>query len=208
MDIMWIRQELAAAGKTQADLAEAIGLTSVQVNKILTGQRRLKADEADRIRAFLGIPPSVPQRVENGDASHPQAKLVPVYDVMASAGHGAHNGYEAVAYSLAFPPAYLSKLTKSHPRNLVIISVKGDSMVPTLMDDDVVMIDTSKKNVDFDGLFVFRFGDALHIKRVTRAARPGRIIAISDNRQHYDPIEYEADDIEVVGRVIWYGRKV
>lgn len=208
MDIMWIRQELAAAGKTQADLAAAMGLTSVQVNKILMGNRKLTAEEADKVRAFFGIPNTVPMRVENGDAPKEHAKMVPVYDVMASAGHGAQNGYEAVAYSLSFPPSYLAKLTRSHPRNLAIISVKGDSMVPTLMDDDVVMIDTSKKNVDFDGLFVFRFGDALHIKRVTRAAKPGRIVAISDNRQHYDPIEYEAEDIQVVGRVIWYGRKV
>ena len=203
---MLIRQELAAAGKTQADLASAIGLTSVQVNKMLTGKRQLKADEADRIRAFLGIPASVPQRVEPGNSA--QGKLVPVFDVMASAGHGSQNSYETVIYSLAFPPAYLAKLTSSHPRNLAIISVKGDSMVPTLMDDDVVMIDMTKKSVDFDGLFVFRFGDALHVKRVTRSPRPGRIVAISDNRQHYDPIEYDAADIAVIGRVVWYGRRV
>ncbi len=55
MNITWIRQQLAIAGKTQSDLGDAIGLTSVQVNKILMGGRQLKADEADKIRSFFGF---------------------------------------------------------------------------------------------------------------------------------------------------------
>lgn len=164
-----------------------------------TGIRR------DEVMALAGVAPA---RVENGDVSPPGARLVPVYDIAASAGPGAMVGYESIAYSIAFPPSYIEKLTKSSPRNLAIISVKGDSMVPTLMDDDVVMIDVSKRSVDFDGLFVFRFGEALHIKRVTRASKQGRILAISDNRALYDPIEYDIADVDVIGRVIWYGRKV
>lgn len=50
----WIRLQLALAGETQADLGDAIGLTSVQVNKILCGIRSLKAAEADRIRKHFG----------------------------------------------------------------------------------------------------------------------------------------------------------
>lgn len=206
---MWIRDQLEEKGISQAELGGAIGLTSVQVNKILTGYRRLYADEAEKIATFLGSrPPPKSHRGADGNLAENGSSLVPVYDVMASAGHGSYNGYEAIAYSLAFPPAYLQKLTRSNPKNLAIISVKGDSMNPTLMDDDVVMIDTSKKSTDFDGLFVFRFGEALHVKRVTRAAKPGRILALSDNRTLYDPIEYDAADVEVIGRVIWYGRKV
>lgn len=66
----------------------------------------------------------------------------------------------------------------------------------------------TKTSVSFDGLFVFRFGDALHIKRVTRGNSRDTIIAISDNRTLYDPIEYRMNDVDVIGRVIWYGRKV
>lgn len=50
----WIREQLSARDLTQADLGEGIGLTSVQINKILSGYRNLKADEADRIRRFFG----------------------------------------------------------------------------------------------------------------------------------------------------------
>jgi phage repressor protein C with HTH and peptisase S24 domain len=71
-----------------------------------------------------------------------------------------------------FSPDYLGKLTRSKPGNLAIISVKGESMALTLHDDDIVMLDTAKTNLDYDGLFVLRFGETLHVKRVTRSPRP------------------------------------
>lgn len=133
--------------------------------------------------------------------------LIPVYDVSASAGDGAVVEYEPIADQLAFPRDYLKKLTKSNPRNLAIISVKGDSMEPTLKDDDIVLLDASKTSLHFDGLFVLRFGDALHVKRVTRSARQGFITILSDNST-YPPQEHAAGDVAVIGKVLWYGRKV
>lgn len=51
----WIREQLSLRDMTQGDLADLIGLTSVQVNKILTGYRRLQAGEADKIRRAFGF---------------------------------------------------------------------------------------------------------------------------------------------------------
>ena len=135
-------------------------------------------------------------------------ELVPVYDVAASAGHGSVVDYEAIAYSMAFPPDYLRYLTKTDPKHLQIISVKGDSMHPTLHDDDLVMLDRSKTSLNYDGLFVLLYGDALHVKRVSRSSTPGRILVISDNRSIYPQQEYAASDVAVIGKVVWYGRKV
>lgn len=132
--------------------------------------------------------------------------LVPVYDVQASAGHGAIVSDEAVAERIAFPPDYLRRLTRTHPRHLSIIGVKGESMEPTLRDDDVVMLDRSKTSLDFDGLFVLRFGDALHVKRVGRGSR-GTVLVISDNPA-YPVREMPHEEVEVVGKVIWMGKKV
>ncbi|WP_420329706.1 S24 family peptidase [Pseudooceanicola atlanticus] len=133
---------------------------------------------------------------------------MPVYDLSASAGYGAVIDQETEVYSLAFPPAYLKRLTSSSPGNLAIISVKGESMEPTLLDDDIVLLDASKTNLSFDGLFVLRFNDALHVKRVGRSVKRGHVMIISDNRELYPPLDAAVDDIEPVGKVLWYGRKV
>lgn len=136
-------------------------------------------------------------------------RLVPVYDVTASAGNGSLvPDYESIAYSLAFPPDYLSRITRSHPRNLSIISVKGESMEPTLKDDDLVMLDASKTSLSYDGMFVLRFDGTLHVKRVSRSPRKGYVTIISDNRAIYPEREWPVEEVDVIGKVIWFGRKV
>lgn len=134
--------------------------------------------------------------------------LVAVYNVAASAGHGALAEDYSDTSRLAFPPGYLQRLTKTNPRNLAIISVKGDSMAPTLSDDDIVMLDLSKRDLSFDGLFVIRDdGDGLLVKRIGRASRRGFVMMIPDNSA-YPSVERPTMDIEVLGRVIWVGRRV
>ena len=132
-------------------------------------------------------------------------RMVDVYDVRASAGHGAIVDGEYVVDRLSFPPDFLSRLTRTSPKNLAIISVKGESMTPTLADDDLVMIDKTKTSLDFDGLFVLKFGDALHIKRVGRGCN-GTVVIISDNLA-YPSRDMPRQEIDVVGKVIWLGKK-
>jgi len=165
-----------------------------------------KASAAEYARAF-----KVPvQWLIFGQGEPEQEKdLVAVYDVQASAGPGMIVHDESAVAQLAFPPGYLAQLTRANPRDLSIIGVKGDSMLPTLADDDLVMIDRTKKDLSFDGLFVIRDGgDALLIKRIGRASRRGFVSIISDNRAVYPAVEKPLDEVEVIGRVIWKGGKV
>lgn len=81
-------------------------------------------------------------------------------------------------------------------------------MAPTLSDDDIVMLDLSKRDLSFDGLFVIRDdGDGLLVKRIGRASRRGFVMMIPDNSA-YPSVERPTMDIEVLGRVIWVGRRV
>lgn len=152
---------------------------------------------------------SKPTEIPNGDPAPQGAHLVPVYNVEASAGNGTHIGDEYQVASLSFPEGYLQRITRAQPRNLAVISVKGDSMMPTLCDDDIVMIDTTKRDLSYDGLFVIRDnGDALLVKRIGRASRSGFVSMISDNKEQYPAVERALGDIEVIGKVIWKGGKV
>jgi phage repressor protein C with HTH and peptisase S24 domain len=146
-------------------------------------------------------------RVENGDLGPNGSALIPVYDVQVSAGFGALVDYEEQTHSLAFPPDYLRKLTAGSPKDLAIISTKGDSMEPTLLDDDIVLVDMSKTHMGYEGMFVLRHNDTLLVKRAGMAAKAGSVMLISDNKA-YPPIEAMLADLHVVGKVLWYGRKV
>lgn len=134
-------------------------------------------------------------------------ELVPIYNVEASAGYGALVGHEMVVDRLSFPPGYLRQITSSNPKNLAIIGVKGKSMEPTLSDDDIVMVDMTKTDLSYDGLFVVRDGgDSLLVKRISRGPRRGTVLLVSDNPQ-YPNQERAFEEIEVVGKVIWKGVK-
>lgn len=170
----------------------------------------LETEGIDRAKvwALTGTNQSV-DVISSGEAAEVHEYLVPVYNVEASAGGGAVVSTEYQVDSLSFPEGYLRRITQSNPRDLAVISVKGDSMTPTLDDDDVVMLDVSKRDLSYDGLFVIRDnGDALLVKRIGRATRSGFVSLISDNNKHYPTVERAWDDIEVIGKVIWKGGKV
>jgi phage repressor protein C with HTH and peptisase S24 domain len=208
-----------AGFETAADAAEYLGIATPTYTSHENGSRGITANKAAiYARAFKVSPEwllygraGAAQRRQETSIPNPEpVAMVPVYDVQASAGDGATVIHEEPVSSLVFPARYLSHITSSNPRDLSIISVKGDSMHPTLADDDVVMLDRSKRDLSFDGLFVIRDngGDALLVKRIGRASAPGHVMVISDNRALYDPIEKKLEDIEVIGKVIWAGGKV
>lgn len=219
--IEYVRHVLQETGWSPAHLARLAGVSHSTINRPLNTPdwpHALSRRTLASIAKVSGIDPA-PFAKAAGDADHalmtlPEkvrgngVEMIPLYDVSASAGGGSVVEYEPIIDQLAFPRDYLRKITRSNPRDLAIISVKGDSMEPTLRDDDVVMLDLTKTNLDYDGMFVIRSGEALLVKRVMRSTRPGYITVISDNRDIYPPQEHPTDSVAVLGKVLWYGRKV
>lgn len=200
IDGQWIEERLAGKRGEKARLADHLDISADKMSKIISGVRRLTADETALVVSFFDEPAA---NTTDGDTT-----LVPVYSVYASAGPGALVTSEEIVDRLAFPPEYLRHITKSRPENLAIIGVKGSSMSPTLKDDDIVMIDMGKVDLSYDGMFVIRDGgEALLVKRIGRASRKGYVMIISDNKDN-PPVERIGEDVEVVGKVIWAGVKV
>lgn len=210
----YLRHVMREKNLTATALAKIAGVSSSTITRPLSQgddyEFKISRQTLEKVAASTGIPFSdtTPVRVEVGDPIPHGASLIPVYDVAASAGPGSVVDYEATVHSLAFPPEYLSKLTSGSTQFLSIISVKGESMEPTLLDDDIVLLDASKTNLSFDGLFVLRFNDALHVKRIGRSAKSGHVMIISDNNSLYPPLEAPIENITAIGKVLWYGRKV
>lgn len=216
--INYITHVMSECGMNATSLAAAAGVSSTTLTRPLNSPDHkfdLSRKTLDKIQSATGVPylPFMPGAsgamvsapAHDGDDDSGSA-MVDVHDVRASAGHGAIVEAEDVIDRISFPLGYLERVTKTHPRFLKVIGVKGESMDPTIKDDDVVMLDTSKTSLDYDGLFVLRFGDALHVKRVGRAS-DGDVMIISDNSA-YPPSKMAREDIHVVGKVIWLGKKV
>lgn len=197
--------------------AEAFGIAASTYAAHENGTRVPSLDDIEKYARRLRTTPEwlafnksggiqEPIRIENGEPAPEDMALVPAYEVYASAGPGALVEEEQISHSLAFPPDYLRSITTVSPKYLTIISVKGDSMEPTLPHGSIVMLDMSKQNLGYDGLFVIRIDDTLHVKRIGRSAQHGHVLIISDNPRHRD-LDMPVERIEPVGKVLWYGRE-
>lgn len=131
-------------------------------------------------------------------------------DVAASAGPGALGSGLGEGDPLAgierFPATMVARLSLN-PDALSMIVARGDSMLPTLADGDDILVDTADRRIGRrPAIFVLRIDGAVVVKRLALA--DGQVAIASDNPAA-DPIAPVAlDRVEVIGRVVWLGRKL
>ena len=207
-----IREGLAQPGKSQKGLAAAMGVDESTVSRLLSGKRPLRAHEIPVILGYLeaGAAPGgagLPEIVQIGGD---RFAMLPVHDATVSAGPGAE-GEEAVPASrIAFRVDWLKRVARGKLGDLVVLTVDGDSMEPTLRQGDTVLVDIGQRHpTRKDGIYVIRTDGGLQVKRVAANPTNGRISVISDNRELYPSFaDLSPDEIRVIGRVIWLGRQV
>lgn len=206
---------LAERGIDYARISQVIGRNPAYIQQYIKrgSPRRLAEPDRTRIAAYLGVSEAMlggpVQRVATpARARGPGMILVPKLAIGASAGAGASIDGEAVEGEVAFDPKWLRDLG-ADPRALSIIRVEGDSMAPTLDDGDDILVDGGDAAARLrDGIYVLRMDDALMVKRIARAPGPGRISVISDNPHYRSWDDLPMASVQLVGRVVWTGRRV
>ncbi|MBC7987535.1 MAG: S24 family peptidase, partial [Sphingomonadaceae bacterium] len=131
------------------------------------------------------------------------------YDVLASAGAGALAEEGRVLAEIGLPEKWLRRLASGRPADLSIISVRGDSMAPTLADGDDILVDRADAGARLrDGIYVLRMNDALIVKRVAMSPVARRFAIRSDNPAWPSWEDCGPGDVEAVGRVVWMSRRL
>jgi phage repressor protein C with HTH and peptisase S24 domain len=95
------------------------------------------------------------------------------------------------------------------PSELILEMATGESMTPTIGDGNVMLIDTTDRTFRSFGIYVLEINGQRLVKRVQRK-HDGSLVLISDNTAYQpDTVDRSAaDDITVVGRVVWTGGTV
>lgn len=109
----------------------------------------------------------------------------------------------------AFPTSYIHDELRIHPASTWLMEVRGDSMSPTLESGDRVMVDTRDTLPSPGGVFALFDGLGVVVKRLHYVTNsdPAMVRVISDNPRHGEE-RHPLDDIRIIGRVIWFGRKL
>jgi phage repressor protein C with HTH and peptisase S24 domain len=96
---------------------------------------------------------------------------------------------------------WLRAITRAAPDALAVVMVDGDSMEPTLWNRDWVLLDTTQRRIQRQGVFALRFHDTVWVKRLQPSFSRQSIRILSDNA-HYEPDEAAEADLSVIGRVV------
>ena len=131
--------------------------------------------------------------------------LVPRYDLAVSAGngHGDGDGAQQIG-AFAFETSWMAATFGRAGRGFASVRVRGDSMQPTLLHGEEIVIDTQVLRVDVSGIYVIALRGDLLVKRIQRRL-DGSLVVKADNPA-YEPETLgpaEAEEFRVVGRMVW-----
>lgn len=212
-----VRELLLAKGISQTELARRVSVTQGAIAKIVSsnpsGSSHLHkiARELETTAEYLtgetddphsdAVPRATPELLAE------QFDLVPLAEVDISYGMGAAFVDDAPIVTVhQFPKEWLAGITASPSTSLFIARGRGTSMEPTLRDGDMLIIDRSERQVrDQDELWAFTIGEIGMIKRLR--VRGEKVTILSDSS--LVPEDYaHPDEVNVVGRVVFIGRRM
>ena len=219
-----IRKARIERGLMQIDLAVAMGdrYGSSMISQLESGQRSLRLEGAVSAARELGVsldyltgltddPTPYPVNVDSPNSAVAETKeryeadgeetLARLDEVAAAAGSGAEVYDETVTAKVPFRSSWLRR-NRINPRHCNIISVRGNSMEPTLPDGCQVIVDRNRKELRNARIYVMRTEEGLVVKRVKQNAQGWWLM--SDNPT-WAPL-FLSEDTDIIGEVRWLGR--
>lgn len=199
-------------GVDYARLSRLIGRNAAYIQQFVQRGSPRRLGERDRavIATYLGIDESLlggPVRAKSDAQAGSWAK-VPRLDVGAAAGVGVLADSDRAFAAMAFDRAWLRELGVS-PGKAAILRVEGDSMSPTLVHGDEILVDPDDAAERLrDGVYVLRRDDALLVKRIDCTAIHRGVVGIVSDNPAWPREEARLGSLAILGRVRWSGRSL
>ena len=220
-----LRMAALVAGRSAENIQEAMGLTAARWKLLRQGSEAQIAGLAQALgRAFpalstawllmgVGTPqaasslaPTIRPLPDTLQAQTPSILHLPFVDLPARASFVAGYLSGSKADHLPLRP-FLTQSGKRTPPDAVLIEVEGDSMAPTLLPKDVLLIapvPRSEWKYESGGIYVVLYGeDHLVVKRIQRngLSMEGRLMLSSDNPTG-GQIELDGRDLAGIFKVL------
>lgn len=195
------------------DLAAVAGLSQEKMSNVRRGIRKFTVAEVKKIEPWLDreeqgastsiiVAPDIPPTRLAGEDEVVELTRV---DLSFSMGPGTEVDDYVEETPVRFDLAFIRQITRTPPDRLRLARGIGDSMFPTLLSSDNVMIDTTQRTLNLgDRIYAISLYGAAAIKRL-RPIGPNRVLVVSDNPAVADQ-EIDAEDLVIAGRIIWFAR--
>ncbi len=193
-----IKKRLIELSWTQDELAQRIGRNRVTISRWMNGRAPIDKATSLLLEQLLYGPE---QRAEESAS----IRMIPIYDVAASAGSGAFSLDEcAVVEQVPLPSAWIEQKLRVAPHSLSGLRIEGDSMEPVARSGDLIILDRTKQKPG-DGYYVLNVEGMVFFKKTQWKADTQTLRVISENPA-YQEMVFDAStttSISVIGRVVY-----
>lgn len=200
-----IFKRLDALGRTQRELATALGIEENKISKARKGERRFTASEVLQAQRWLTNleRTGAAEPDEPGGVDYVPVEVLPTYAGMGGGGTG--EGDREIAL---VPRALVVDILRGQPKDFLLINVRGDSMEPDFRHGDQLLVDKRDTSPAQPGPFALWDGEwgEYVVKNVERS-RTGEVRIFSTNSK-YQTESAPAETTRIIGRPVWFGRRL
>lgn len=216
MDEGGIRAALRRLGVPHHEIGEAIGASRDSATRLMNEDRprRIRVDERQPLLRLIAKYErdagesevarhldDYEQEFETGLLqSYVSVEVLPTFAGMGGGGTGEENRRRAL-----LPRTLVEDELHASPDDILVIDCRGDSMEPKFKQGDQIVIDRRDRNPVQPGPFALRDGDYYVVKYVEKVGAKLRLF--SSNGMYSESLE-DPDNVEIMGRPVWFARRV
>lgn len=215
-----------ARGMSRTELVRLSGVSKQQLSRLENGLIRLRLDHLKPFAPHLGYTPEqillwgrypgtdtdTIEQQKKAAQSAEGLRQVPELDISAERPTSTSRETRRAgrytdpikAERWGLPSTFVRDELRSSADGLVVLEMNGDSMAPTIMAGDRLIIDTEHTVPAPGGLYAIRDpSEGVIVKRLQllRSAKPARVKVISDNTKY--PIEEVVlSDLTILGKAV------
>lgn len=220
-----IRARLDALPMSQGALARLVGISPQAISKMVQGGTTDSPKLYQIARALKTTPEFLNGETEDASAGADDLEvagasaptfsdlaaeqgLIPIRHLDLAFGMGATYIDNPVAEEIRlFPEAFIRAFTSAPAELIYFAEGAGDSMMPTIHSNDIVIIDASNRRMTMgDQVWACNYAGLGMIKRL-RPMPDGGVKILSDNPNVSDEMAYDGE-LSLFGRVVGVARKI
>lgn len=196
---------------SQGELGVAIGVVQSVVSDMEAGKLKNWPTHAAKIAKVLGRPKAYFDPVEPDEivadlpVIDPTLAYVAIEVLPTFAGMGGGGTGDADSRLAMLPRQLVEDELRAKPSDLLMVDLRGNSMEPHFYHGDQVLIDKRDTNPVQPGPFALWDGDGYVVKNVERKAGKYRIFS---SNTIYSDVEVDPETIKIMGRPVWYARRL
>lgn len=209
-DIRMVQELVRWTGSNVNQISKRIGVANTTLNRFQNGSAkgRLHRDTIAKLReaypefpAFNNADPIDVSPVNPEE--YLAVNILPSFVGMGGGGNGDGEYGQGLV-----PRRLIEDELHAQPSDFLLIEARGESMEPDFLHGDQILIDRRDKNPVQPGSFALWDGDGYVVKLVERVPHKRGFYRIFSANNRYSAYEVQEDEIKIMGRPVWFARRL